>query len=272
MNRFLILSSGLLVAPSFAVAQTAPEVDGWQVTVGAGALYSPTYEGDDDYTVSALPNLQFKYEDKFFASVQEGVGYNLVKTDAFTVGPIGRVKFSRKENGDQPFAIAGDETTELQGLGDIDTTLEFGGFLSFDTGPITLGAEARQAFSGHEGFVADLNARWGGRMFTAGPPVFWSIGPRVRIVDQAYNEAYFGVSAEQAIASGLPEYQTDGGLYSYGLGATAVVPLDRAFRWSAVVLAGYDQLTGDAGDSPLVQLRGDQDQVTFGVFLSRSFD
>jgi len=35
-----------------------------------------------------------------------------------------------------------------------------------------------------------------------------------------------------------------------------------------VLVAGYDRLTGDAADNPLVQLRGSEDQASLGIFLS----
>jgi MipA family protein len=251
-----------------ALAQERTPEDGWGLIVGAGALSSPTYEGDDSARVSILPNLQVTYGDRFFASVQEGIGYRFIADDMWKAGPILRVKFSRDEDGDQPFAIEGDDTTDLRGLGDVDTSLEAGGFVEFTTGPITFNAEARQAFTGHEGFVADLGVKWSGRNFMFGPPIIWSIGPRARLVDDGYNSAYFSVDAAQSTASGLPTFNAGGGLHSYGVGATAIIPLSRDNTWAAVIVAGYDRLTGDVADSPLVQLRGSEDQASLGVFLS----
>ena len=253
-----------------AAAQPAP-TEGWQLTVGAGSIYSPSYEGDDDYTLKALPNLQLRYGERFFASVQEGVGYDLISRDGLRVGPIGRVRFSRDEDGDQTFAISGKDTNDLRGLGNVDTSIELGGFAEYELGNLTLSGEVRQAVSGHDGLVADASLRWGGMTQAFGPPLIWSAGPRIRIVDDQYTSAYFGITPEQAAASGLPQYKADGGLYSYGFGAVAVLPLDREGAWNAVFLAGYDRLAGDAGDSPLVQLRGDADQATFGVFVSYTF-
>ncbi len=252
--------------PAMAQERTADE--GWGLVVGAGALSSPTYEGDDTSRLSILPNLQVTYSDRFFASVQEGIGYRVFADDTFKAGPILRVKFSRSENGDQAFAVEGDDTTDLIGLGDIDTSLEAGGFVDYKVGPVTFSAEARQAFTGHEGFVADLGVKWSGRNFMFGPPIIWSVGPRARLVDDTYNAAYFGVNATQSAASGLPVFDATGGLHSYGLGATAIIPLTQDNAWSAVIIAGYDRLTGDAADNPLVQLRGSKDQASLGVFLS----
>lgn len=260
----------LFMAAGTVKAQPAP-AEGWQLTLGSGAIYSPSYEGDDDYSLKVLPNVQVRYGERFFASVQEGVGYNLVKEDGFRAGPIGRIRFSRVESGDQSFAIAGKDTDDLRGLGDVDTSIELGGFLEYEVAGMTLGAELRQAVSGHEGLVADLGVRWSGSSRALGSPVIWSFGPRARFVDDQYASAYFGVDPQQAIASGLPQYNAGGGLYSYGVGAVAILPLDRNGRWSAVFLAGYERLTGDAGSSPLVQLRGDEGQATFGVFVSYTF-
>lgn len=270
--RAAILTASFAALSLPAMAQGGAPGEGWRLTVGTGALYSPSYEGDDDYDVMILPNIQIRYEDRFFASVQEGIGYNLVRAGNFTAGPIGRIKFSRQEDGDQTFTISGSKTDDLLGLGDVDTSFEIGGFLKYRYGPLSEGAELRQAISGHDGLVMNLDANISGRITGFGPPVIWSAGPRAKFVDDTYNSAYFGVTPAQAAASGLPVYQAGGGLYSYGAGGFAFVPLDRDGRWSLVAFAGYDRLTGDAGSAPLVRLRGDADQFSAGLFLSYTFD
>lgn len=264
--RIALALFAVVATPAFA--QERPTNDGWGLNVGAGGLLAPTYEGDDTYRVSILPNIQVTYGDTFFASVQEGIGYRVINTDTLRAGPIARVRFSRDEDGDQPFAVTGDDSTDLIGLGDVDTSIELGGFVEYEIGGLTFSAEARQAATGHEGFVADLGARWSGRYMAFGPPVIWSVGPRVRLVDESFNTAYFGVTPTQSIASGLPVYAAGGGLYSYGIGGTAIIPLDRENKWTAVLFAGYDRLEGDAAASPLVQQRGSENQASLGVFLS----
>lgn len=251
-----------------AYAQERPVNDGWGVTTGGGVLVSPTYEGDDESRVSVLPNIQVTYGDRLFASVQEGVGYRVINDPGFKAGPIVRLRFSRDEDGDQAFAVNGEDTTDLRGLGDVGTSLEFGGFVETAVGPVTLSAEARQAANGHEGFVADFGVKWSGRAFLFGPPVIWSVGPRAKLVDDSFNSAYFGVTPAQSIASGLPIFDASGGLHSYGVGATAIIPLTQDNTWTAVIVAGFDRLSEDAADSPLVRLRGSRDQASIGVFLS----
>ena len=264
MKKVVFLIAALGVSDR-ALAQATPN-EGWGLNVGAGGLMSPTYDGDDSYRVSILPNIQLTYGDDFVASVQEGVGYRFINEDTLRAGPIGRLKFSRGEDGDQPFAVTGDDTTDLRGLGEVDTTFELGGFVEYEIGGVTLGAEARKAVSGHDGAVLDLEASWSGRSMALGPPLIWSFGPRVRVVDDTYSQAYFGVTPAQSVAAGLPVYSSGGGVYSYGLGGTAILPLDD--RWTMVAFASLERLTGDAADSPLVQLRGSEDQATLGLFVS----
>lgn len=247
-------------------AAAAQEGDRWNLDVGAGGLYAPAYEGDDSYRLSALPSARLSRGDRLAASVENGVSFRWLDTPALRAGPVGRIEFPRDEDGDQTFAVTGDDTTDLRGLGDVDASLELGGFLEYVAGPVALRAEARKAVSGHEGVVADFSAQWSGRAAMFGPPVPWSAGPRLRVVDDAYTTTYFGVNAAQSAASGLPIYRAGGGLYSYGVGANAVAPLSE--RWALVAFAGYDRLTGDAGDSPLVQQRGSQDQFSAGLFVS----
>jgi outer membrane protein len=273
MRSFIIALAAIGGAgPALAqdrLAEERPTSEGWGLVLGGGGLASSSYEGDDSYRLSLLPNIQVSYGDVFFASVQEGIGYRVLNTETLRAGPILRVKFSRDEDGSQPFAVTGSDTRDLIGLGEVDTSLELGGFVEFDAGPLRFGAEARQAATGHEGFVANLDARFRGTLRGGGPPLIWSVGPRVKLVDDDYIGAYFGVTAAQSLASGLPRYQAGGGLYSYGIGATAILPLTREMGWTAVLVAGVDRLTGDAADSPLVQLRGTETQASLGIFLSR---
>ena len=264
--RLAVVLFALCGAP--ALAQERSANDGWTLTVGAGGLVTPSYEGDDTYRLSILPNIQVTYADTFFASIQEGIGYRAINTDVLRAGPIARIRFSRDEDGDQTFAVTGDDSTDLIGLGDVDTSVEIGGFVDYEFGAITLSAEARKAITGHEGFIADVSARWHGRTMAFGPPVIWSVGPRARLVDDNFNNTFFAVTGTQSLASGLPIYKADRGLHSYGIGATAIIPIDRENRWTAVAFAGYDRLAGDAAGSPLVQLRGAEDQATIGIFVS----
>jgi outer membrane protein len=68
-------------------------------------------------------------------------------TPTWRAGPIGRIKFSRNEDGEQTFAVGGGDTNDLRGLGDVDAAIELGGFVEYELGAVTFSAEARQAVS-----------------------------------------------------------------------------------------------------------------------------
>ncbi|MHA7873072.1 MAG: MipA/OmpV family protein, partial [Hyphococcus sp.] len=75
-----------------AFAQSGPpQPEGLNIAVGGGLLFAPTYVGDDDYQLSTLPNIQIRYGNRFFASVQDGLGYNVVNTPNWRAGPIARI-------------------------------------------------------------------------------------------------------------------------------------------------------------------------------------
>lgn len=248
-----------------------PVQEGWRVTVGAGAIFAPSFEGDDDYRLSALPNIQIAYGERFFASVQSGVGYRLVNQPSLRAGPILKVQFSREEDGKQPFAITGKNSTDLRGLGDVGTSAELGGFVEYDIGSLKLGLEARQAVTGHDGLVADLSANRSGMAQIMGTNLIWSAGPRARFVDDNYRSAYFGVTSAQSTASGLSAFKATGGLHSVGISANLIMPLTADRSWVAVLIAGFDRLQGDAAESPLVRKRGNANQAAVGLFVSRQF-
>lgn len=275
MKTFALFTGMACLVSSPALGQQpergkpAPK-DGWEVSVGAGAIYTPQYFGDDEYALNLVPSIRVKYEDKFFASVENGIGYNLIDTGTFRAGPLAQIIFSRDEDRGGPFRISGDDTTDLIGLGDVDTGVEVGGFAEFDFGGVTSSLKVGKAISAHEGFVAELGVSYKGRLQFNGPPLIYSIGPRLNFGDADYTNTYFGVTQAQALASGLPEYEADGGITSYGLSATAILPLTR--KSAMTFIANYSRLTGDVADAPLVQQRGSEDQAFAGAIFSYTFN
>lgn len=276
LNRSIILTvsiAALMSAPAMANAQERggpPANDGWSVSVGGGAIYSPNYLGDDDYALSVVPSIRVEYGDRFFASVENGVGYALINNDTLRAGPLMTIDFGREEDGDGPFRVSGDLTQDLVGLGDIDATVSLGGYVEWSlTDNVSLDMRAGQAVGGHDGLTGQLGLSYSTRIQGNGPPVILSLGPNIKFGDGTYADALFGVTAAQSLASGLPVHDASGGIISYGGSATAIVPMTN--RTSLTFLASYDRLSGDIADAPLVRLRGSQDQAFMGVIASYRF-
>ena len=244
----------------------------WQFRVGVGVVYGPAFLGSDDYQLRAGPNVEIRYRDRFFLSVIDGAGFDLIKTENFRAGPVVKYQQERGEDGDSSFRIAGRRTDALRGLGDVSATAEAGGYVQYQFGDFAAKAEVRRGIGGHEGTIAELGARYTtgltGISFNERPVTF-SIGPRATIVDDSYNQAYFGIDAEQAARSGLARYDAGGGLLPDGVGGSLIVSVSGSL--SAALIGGFDRLSGDASESPLVRERGSRSQATVGVGLTYRF-
>jgi outer membrane protein len=127
-------------------------------------------------------------------------------------------------------------------------------------------AEVRQGWGGHDGIVADLFAD---AIAPISQQLTLSAGPRITLASTAATAPYFSVTAAQA-ASGLPLYDAKGGVRSVGAGAKARYLWNK--QWGTHVFVEYERLTGDAGNSPIVTMRGSRDQLSFGAGVTYSFD
>jgi outer membrane scaffolding protein for murein synthesis (MipA/OmpV family) len=226
--------------------------------VGGGGLYTPDYEGSDDYRFRALPYFRVQYQDWATLSVPEGLKLAAINDGGFKAGGILGYRFDR-DSGDN---IA------LRGLGDVDGAVELGAFAEYKFDAIKLSLEGRQGVSGDDtGLIATLGLRYETRI--AGAIV--SVGPKVSWVDDDYAQTYFGITPAQSVASflGYAPYAAGNGIKDYGVGLTAVVPLGDA--WSLTAIASVGRLTGDAADSPIVAAEGSETQVTLGLFAGYRF-
>lgn len=243
--------------------------EGWSISAGGGIIMSPLYPGDDAYGVSLVPSIRLSYEDRFFASVEGGMGYAIIKDDKFEFGPIAQVEFGRNSDGQGPFQIAGADTNDLNGFEDIDTSVSLGGFAIYSAGSMELSVKASKAMSGHKGAKAELTLAYKTKVRGFGPPIILSAGPNVKFADSDYINALFGVTSTQAASTGLATFNGSSGIYAYGASGTAIMPLTK--KVSMTGLISYDQLTSDAASSPLVKERGSRNQFFAGVITSYKF-
>lgn len=272
MNLLPTLSVIASIAlPTAALAQDHRGQDtGLQITISGGIVSAPSYLGDDDYQTTVFPNISLSYGERLKASLR-GIEYTAIIRDNWSAGGILAYDFGREEDpGKSDLTISGDASTDLIGLGDVDGTIEIGGFVEYGAGPIASRLELRQGVDGgHDGLHGEASVSYRGQFDMFAAPAFFSVGPKVTFADDAYNSAYFDVSETQSIASGISEYDAGGGINSYGLSASVMMPLSE--HTSLVGFVDYDQLTGDVGDSSIVQERGSQDQVRTGIFINYTF-
>lgn len=273
-TRSTLLAAAILALPLAAPAQQqiAPQQPGQPATqkakkdldirLGAGAQFQPEYEGADDYEVKPLPFLMVNYRDIVFLRGTT-LGANAFtwqgprESDKLQVGPLVRYQFGRDE----------DDSDDLRGMGDVDASVELGGFITYSIGAWSTGLTLFQdASDSHDGFTAKVNV---GHRHSFGPKLRLRSELYTTWADDSYTETFFGVTAVQSARSGMRQYRPEGGIKDVGLQLDLDYSLTE--NWGLTGRLGYKRLVGDAADSPLVKDRGSADQFTTGLFLSYRF-
>lgn len=212
----------------------------WSVVQGIGLQYRPEYEGSDDFEVAPLPLFDISWRDRLFLNSREGLGVNLLVGRNHKIGVRALLDFGRDE----------DESDDLRGLGDVDTSLELGGYAEYFFEYYRFhGSVRRGVTSGHEGLVVDLGVQFGARLKNRKTVVL--IGPTVTWASDDYMTAYFGVNPGQSSRSGLPQFTPDAGLKNVALAVEVIQPIWK--RISMVAQVRFNHLLDDASDSPVVK-------------------
>jgi outer membrane protein len=238
-----------------------PSVSGnWTVMVGVGGDYKPDFEGAKRSMFSPVPIFSIRRAGttEQFRGPRDSASIALIDFGDLRAGPAGKFVSSRKAS----------SYTELNGLGDVKTTVELGGFVEYyPVDWFRTRGELRQGIGGHHGVVADLSA-------DVIMPVIQrftvSFGPRFTWESTKATAPYFGIDAVQAMATGLPAFNAKGGAHSAGAGAQVSYRINP--QWEVHAYVEYERLLGDAAASPLVTLRGSPNQTTVGIGASYSFD
>lgn len=257
-----------VLGTSTALADPPAAAPDWSVSLGIASFSAPGWLGDDNYRTGLAPSLDVGYKGRVFASTTEGIGANLVRHGGWRAGPVLAYHPGRQEDGSEPFFVDDDDSTDLVGLGDVDATPEIGGFVEYATGSFLANVAVRQGLDGHEGLVGEGALEWTGAASVGGAPFSFAVGPALVVGDADYVGAFFGIDAAQSAASGLSVHDAGGGLVSYGLHGSVVVPLTS--RVSLIGFGAYDVLGEEPGDSPLVEAHGSDEQGLLGVSVAVS--
>lgn len=259
MNRAfrlgLAAASALAASPALAQDDAEPPLI---LSIGAGGQMLPKYPGADDYGLNPLVTGFLRREGAPipFRTPDDGFGIGLLGHDSVVdFGPLLQFQGER------------DEADVGAAVGDVDFTVEAGAFVNFNISPnFRIRLEGQKGLGGHEGLVGALAADFAVR---GGNDTLFTIGPRLRLNDDDYADAYFGVTPAVAAATGLPVYDPDGGIRAVGAIAGITHQISRNF--GIYGYAGYDRLVGDAANSPIVRNFGSRDQFSAGLALFVSF-
>lgn len=244
--------------------------DGDWLSIGAGAVYGPSYRGSDDYVVSPLPIVQGSLGGVGINPRPGGLALDFVPDAdgevAFSAGVAAKLNRNRASQIEDPV---------VKTYGKLDTALE--------VGP-SVGVSFPAALNPYDSLSFNLDALWdvaGAHMgMTMTPSVTYftpvsrgaaiSLSVSATHVDDDYAGYYYSVAAGGA----LPAYQAEGGFESAGVNLLGAIDLDGDLAnggLAIIVLGGYSRVLGDARRSPFTAIRGDADQWMGALGLGYTF-
>jgi len=225
--------------------------------LGVGAY--PDYFGSDDAAVGVAPIGRLSLGGhRFVRLVVNDLRVNLLDHPNWQLGPVGVWRFGREDVDDRV----------VRKVHKIDQSLSLGLFTAHvwrdpqeARRQVGLGGWALgDATGAYDGWTAGMNAF---AMQPVAKAVTLAGGAAFTYASDNYMDEYFGVTASDALASGLPVYQPGAGMRDVRGWATALLHLSPQWHLGAGVM--YSRLVGDAADSPLVADRGSKNQWVYGV-------
>ncbi len=232
---------------------------------GLGALSIPEYDGANDADIVPLVIGRIQ-RNQYYLEVQGlTTRVNVSRVQGIEFGPMFGFRFARDEDLDN-------ETIAM--FEEIDSTIEAGAFINFlfqgifsDSDQVSFSLDILTDTSdAHDGTIAELNSTYS---YMSGERLRVSASLILEYGNDEFTDTYFSVSEQNSIVSGLPRYEAEEGFNR--LSATLFANYMLNQQWSVMGLAGYQRLLGDAADSPIVDIEGDENQMLFGAGIAYHF-
>lgn len=260
----LCLLASVVAGGGVAQAQVEDgDRDGLRLSLGAAAVYRPEFKGSKDFELSPLPYVGLRYgQGDYYVALEGGaLRANVLPGGFMEFGPM--ASYERGRNDDI-------ENRVVRRLGEIDAAVNAGVFARkrFDVAGGALGISAEvltDTGKVHKGVFATVGLDYDRDLTDR-----WSVGANLSTTwaNEKYSQAYYGVSAAGAVASGLSPYTAKAGIENVEVGASLRYRLSD--RWSALTHASYSRLVDSAADSSIVSREGsaDQGQLVFALLYS----
>ena len=257
MKTQFLACAALLAISSPALAEDGQDKEDLRIRVGLGGQLKPKFIGSDETHVLPLIDLDLARGDNPFPfeAPDDSFGVRLFSKGGFAIGPAANIQGKRKES------------DVGAPVGKVKTTIEVGGFAEYElSDSFRVRADFRKGLGGHDGLVGSIGADYIRR---DGDRYVFSIGPRALFSNARFQRAYFGVDTDAALASGLPTYQPDGGIYAVASASGLSFQFNPQFGMFGY--ARYERLVGDAAKSPIIRELGSRNQLSGGLGLSYTF-
>lgn len=232
-----------LLAPAAALAQSSTAIPEW---IGLGARARPAYDGSASQRAELIPTVRY-YGRPWFARTTQGIlegGAQWELAAGLHAGAQLAYEGGRTAS----------ESTFLRdhNVGDIDPGASAGAHLEWDHEfgpmPVNVLGRLRQNIDAERGSQQDLRVTAG---ILGNGPVLAALFFQATWASAKSNQTFYGITAEQSAATGLPEFSAGSGLLFASAGLLWSAGLSR--HWIAVGGLEARHLEGDAAHSPLVE-------------------
>ena len=228
---------------------------------GVGVGFLPDYEGSDDYNIGIAPFFRYTFQkqERYIQLLANELSANLLNHPNLRLGPVLSYHFGRDHNIDD---------RQVKRMKQIDGTLEGGIFADYlfrlSQNPrhrFIVGGQVQYDLGGEShGWKASGSARYWHPIAT---PVDLFLATQLNFATKDYMDTYFAVDSEDSTRSGLPKYTAGGGAKDFVLSGGVTRYLSRS--WVTTAGLRYSRLLNHAGDSPIVDQRGSENQFFSGV-------
>jgi outer membrane protein len=257
MKQLLLAAASAAIALSTSTAASAQDSNDIRVRVGAGAQLQPDFIGSKSSDLAPLFHFNIAHgtEPFRFGAPDDSPSIGLISSGGFSMGPAVNLQGRRKES------------DVGAPVGNVPRTIEAGAFAQYMLpGSFRIRGELLKGINGHKGVLGSIGAD---KIWRDGDKYVVSIGPRILLSDGRFERAYFGVTPASALASGLPVYRPNGGIYAVAVASGASYSLNE--HWGVFGFGRYERLVGDAAKSPIVRDLGSRNQWSAGIGLNYTF-
>lgn len=240
LEPLLALKRRGLLAAVMLTLQMRPVLaeQAWRVDAGPGLAVAPQYPGSRGELTLPLPMVDIAYDQTLFLNTEHGLGAYAVNRDDLQLGSSLWFRRGRFH----------DESSRLAALGDIDNALQAQLFGRYRLGFVELKTTLARDFGGSSGLTVDSSVAL---LLQPAPGLSAAVGVQGSYGNGRTMQAWFGVTPDQARASGLAGYSPGAGFSSVGPNASLNYVLSQ--RWTLHARVAENFLTGKASDSPIVE-------------------
>jgi outer membrane protein len=272
MKRFVpvflaVVFSLFLAVAAYAAGGASPMEfsDDIPNIVGLAIGMAPDYSGSDHMQV--VPGGYARINlggERYVQLLGTEINVNILNNKMFRFGPSVNYRFGRDDN------VHDDVVKNMK---KIDGTVEAGAFISM----VLYADNPRQRFIAtldalHDvggvshGSNVTLSARY---WYPISKPIDISLGASTTYANSSFMKTYYGVNSGNVGTSGLPFFDTKGGVRDFSLSPAMVFHFNKTWHLAAGVR--WQHLVDSAKASPVVSQRGSADQFLPGVGVAYAF-